>query len=73
MADPALGHNAAPDYYARALSLWPRLDHPRPAQVRYDPRRIAVRISRRTNLPVEAILALLGAPDAERTGPGDTN
>jgi len=50
-----------PDYYARAIVLWPRLD-PRFGRVRHDPRRMALLISRRTNLSLQAILALLGAP-----------
>ncbi len=50
-----------PDYYARAIVLWPRLD-PRFGRVRRDPHRMAMLISRRTNLSLQAILALLGAP-----------
>jgi len=48
-----------PDYYARGLALWPRLSHPRASRVR-DPHRLATLISRRTNLPQQAILELLG-------------
>lgn len=55
---------SSPDYYARALALWPRLGYPRPGRVRRDPRRVATLISRRTNLSYCAILELLGAPDA---------
>jgi hypothetical protein len=62
---------SSPDYYARALALWPRLDHPRLARVRTDPNRVAALISRRTTLPVEAILALLGESGAPDTGSGD--
>jgi len=51
-----------PDYYARALALWPRLGCPRPSRVRRDPRRVATLISRRTNLSYQTILELLGAP-----------
>ena len=51
-----------PDYYARALALWPRLGYPRPSRVRRDPRRVAALISRRTNLSYQTILELLGAP-----------
>jgi len=51
-----------PDYYARALALWPRLGYPRPGRVRRDPRRVATLISRRTNMPYQTILELLGAP-----------
>ena len=51
-----------PDYYSRALALWPRLEPPHEGRVRRDPRRMATRISRRTNLSYRAILELLGAP-----------
>lgn len=54
--------HSAPDYYSRALALWPRLGHPRSGLVRSDPRRMATLISRRTNLSYRAILELLGAP-----------
>jgi hypothetical protein len=57
-----------PDYYARALALWPRLAYPRPGRVRRDPRRVATLISRRTNLSYQTILELLGA----RADPGET-
>jgi hypothetical protein len=50
-----------PDYYARAIALWPRLDS-RHCRARRDPRRVAALIARRTPLSREAILALLGAP-----------
>jgi hypothetical protein len=59
-----------PDYYARALALWPRLGHPRPGRVRRDPRRVAALISRRTNLPYQTILELLGAPADLTETPG---
>jgi hypothetical protein len=61
------------DYYARALALWPRLDHPRSTRVRHDPRRVAAMISRRTNLPLEGILALLGATEDDARKPGEGN
>jgi hypothetical protein len=51
-----------PDYYFRALALWPRLEPTRLSRVRRDPRRVAALISQRTILPRESILALLGAP-----------
>ncbi len=51
-----------PDYYFRALALWPRLEPMRLSRVRRDPRRVAALISQRTILPRESILALLGAP-----------
>ena len=50
-----------PDYYVRALALWPRLEPPRTERIRHDPNRMAARIARRTRLSREAILALLGA------------
>lgn len=53
-----------PDYYARALALWPRLD-PRFSRVRRNPYRMALLVSRRTNLSLDAILELLGAPSDE--------
>ena len=59
----------APDYYARGLALWPRLETPRPGRVRRDPRRVATLVSRRTNLSYQAILALLGAPDDPAESP----
>jgi hypothetical protein len=52
-----------PDYYARALALWPRLESPRRGRARRDPRRVARLISRRTNLSYKAILQLLGVRD----------
>jgi len=61
MNDPGPTLQPPPDYYLRALALWPRLEPPRPEQVRHDPNRMAARISRRTTLPVATILALLGA------------
>lgn len=51
-----------PDYYSRALALWPRLEPARLSRVRRDPRRVAALISHRTILSRELILALLGAP-----------
>jgi hypothetical protein len=54
-----------PDYYARALALWPRFERPRLSRVRRDPRRLATLISRRTNLSYQAILELLGVPPEE--------
>jgi hypothetical protein len=54
-----------PDYWSRALALWPRLERHRLARVRHDPRRVAALISRRTNLSPAAILELLGAPPDE--------
>jgi hypothetical protein len=61
--------DSLPDYYIRALAVWPRLGHPRPASLRHDPRRMARLISRRTTLPVEVILALLGAPADDAGSP----
>jgi hypothetical protein len=69
MASPGPAHpaktsahrpEARPDYYPRALALWPRLELTRLGKVRRDPRRVAALVSHRTTLPREAILALLG-------------
>jgi hypothetical protein len=74
MANPARAltrHAPTPrnglDYYARAVALWPPLEYPKLGRVRRDPNLMAALISRRTTLPVEAILALLGvaAPSDE--------
>jgi len=54
----------APDYCARALALWPRLERGRLARIRHDPSRVATLISHRTTLSYDAILELLGAPPA---------
>jgi hypothetical protein len=61
MSSPSPTLNQSPDYYLRALAHWPRLEPPRTEHVRHDPHRMATRISRRTRLSQEAILALLGA------------
>jgi hypothetical protein len=58
-----------PDYFDRALALWPRLERPRLARVRHDPHRMAALISRRTTLSYVAILELLGASAAETDAP----
>ena len=60
MTGPAPTLQPSPDYYVRALALWPRLEAPRLEHVRHDPNRMAALISRRTSLSVEAILELLG-------------
>jgi hypothetical protein len=44
------------------MALWPRLEPTRLSRVRSDPIRVAGLVSRRTTLPMESILALLGAP-----------
>ncbi len=64
-ADPAPPPDVEPDYCARALALWPRLDGHRLARVRRDPRRVAALVSRRTTLSKAAILELIGAPHAD--------
>jgi hypothetical protein len=61
--------SADPDYCARALALWPRLDRGRLARVRHDPSRVAALVSRRTTLSSGAILQLLGAPPAPTDAP----
>jgi hypothetical protein len=48
-----------PGYATKALLLWPGLDRTRLAETKGDPRRIARLVSRRTNLPPEAILRML--------------
>lgn len=68
-ASPAPPPDLEPDYCARALALWPRLDGHRLARVRQDPRRVAALSSHRTTLSNAAIMELLGAPPAE---PADT-
>ena len=67
---PAPPPQAQPDYYSRALALYPRLEPARLARVRRDPNRVAALISRRTTLPVKSILALLGAPQEAGEGHG---
>ena len=63
-------HEPTPDYCARALALWPRLERGRLARVRRDPGRVAALISHRTNLSYEAILELLGVSSVESNAPG---
>ena len=67
---PAPPPQAQPDYYSRALALYPRLEPARLARCRRDPNRVAALISRRTTLPVKSILALLGAPQEAGEGYG---
>ena len=50
-----------PTLEERALALWPRLDRRSLRQCRHDPRRIAALVSRRTAMPLEAILGVLTA------------
>ena len=69
MSSPAPAPELAPDYCARALALWPRLERHRLARVRHDPRRVAALVSRRTALSLATILELLGAPSAESEAP----
>jgi hypothetical protein len=64
---------APTDYYARALAVWPRLDHPRSVRLRHDPHRVAAMISRRTNLPLDGILALIGAAEVAERSPREGN
>jgi hypothetical protein len=71
MNSPAQTLQASPDYYVRALALWPRLEPPRLEHVRHDPNLMAVRISRRTTLSMEAILALLVDCHNEAESPAD--
>jgi hypothetical protein len=60
----------SPDYGARALALWPRLDIQRLGRFRHDPRRVATLVSRRTTLSYVAILELLGAGSDDIDAPG---
>jgi hypothetical protein len=46
----------------RALALWPRLDPAALRRCRHDPRRIAVLVSRRTAMPLDAIFQVLTMP-----------
>ncbi len=46
----------------RALELWPRIDPRALRRCGHDPRRIAVLVSHRTSLSVEAIIAMLVRP-----------
>ena len=50
----------SPDYAQRALLLWPGLDRARLASAHGDPERIARLVARRTPLPAETILRMLG-------------
>jgi hypothetical protein len=61
--DPRTGYRVPPPpYAARALVLWPRLDATQLRRTKGDPGRIARLIERRTTIPREQILKLLGAP-----------
>ncbi len=50
----------SPDYVTRALLLWPGLDRARLASTHGDPHRIVRLVARRTALPPETILRMLG-------------
>jgi hypothetical protein len=49
----------------RALALWPRLDAAALRRCQHDPRRIAILVSRRTAMPLEAIYQVLTMPAVE--------
>lgn len=51
-----------PPLHRRALALWPRLDARALRRCGHDPRRIALLVSRRTSLSVEAITVMLLTP-----------
>lgn len=51
--------DGGPDLLGRARALWPRLSPPHDPMVRRDPQRMAVHVSRRTSLPLDAIRVLL--------------
>ena len=53
------------DPRGRALALWPRLDRRSLTRTHGDPRRIARLVERRTALPRESILYLLGVRQVE--------
>lgn len=55
-----LADGAMPDYVGRALLLWPGLDRARLASTHGDPQRIVRLVARRTALPPETILRMLG-------------
>jgi len=63
--DPLPPAASLPDYYGRAVVLWPRLACARIARVRHDPYRMASIVARRTTLSYRSILELLGADPAE--------
>jgi hypothetical protein len=54
----------SPDYVSRALLVWPGLDRARLASTRGDPQRIVRLVARRTALPPETILRMLGVRGA---------
>ena len=56
---------STPDYCARAMVLWPRLERGRLARIRHAPIRVAALVSRRTTLSSAAILELLGVSSEE--------
>jgi len=57
---PARIDGPAPGYEARALLLWPGLDRGRLTATRGNPARIARLVARRTALPPETIMRMLG-------------
>ena len=56
------GESRVCPYSQRALSIWPRLDQRALSRCACDPQRIARLVSRRTSLPMDAILALVTGP-----------
>jgi hypothetical protein len=54
---------AKPDYRARALALWPRLDGKKLRRTRGEVARIARLVERRTALPFETIVGMLTRRD----------
>jgi hypothetical protein len=54
------GPSDAIDPRRRALAIWPRLDAAKLARTCGEPERVARLIGRRTTLPKEAIIRLLG-------------
>ncbi|MHB8961226.1 MAG: hypothetical protein ACYDAN_16570 [Candidatus Limnocylindrales bacterium] len=56
---------AACDVRSRALSVWPGLDRKKLTRTCGDPQRVATLVERRTALPREAILRILGVDAAK--------
>jgi len=60
---PPAGAAPACDVRRKALAVWPGLDRRKLTRTCGDPKRIARLVERRTALPYEAILGILGAGD----------
>ena len=64
-ANTVAAHAASPEstLERRVLAMWPRFDRAALRRARYDPRRVAALVGRRTRMPEEAILRLLTMPN----------